>query len=542
MKKQELLKIINEELIEKLYGFCYARTNDGYEAQDLCSEIILELVKVSNSEGDIKELFPFVWKVARNVYAKFSEKRKRHAEAFYDGDSEEILPLIAAEEDEDDDSSELLSAVYRRISFLTKAYREVMIMFYIDGVSTAEIAKKQGTSETAVRQRLFSARNKIRNEVEEMNEIKNKPVTLSNLEFEIWGTGSPGWGDPRSVCTRQFSYHIVWLCRKKAMSASEIAAELNVPTVYVEEELEILTRGVNGKYGWLRKLDNGKYIINVILLEKGVIEKAHEIYKEQIPAVSKVITEFIEKNEKDYLAFPYLNKKVDLNLILWQNIQGMANILNFKVEEVLEKKYFPELKKPDRPFSLFCNENTGISYGGGCDGISAENICGYSRVKLTNIYDSNIQKHFSCGHNISTDPQLQLAINAIDGIDINDLSDLEKEHAAKAVECGYLYKDGETLYTKILVTDSENEKKLFDISKRMAKEYLNKEAEKVAEKMAKLIKDNVPEHLMNEWRLANLLAGMPVLNTVIEELIEKGDLTPPENGIGAEGCWMIVKK
>ena len=76
----------------------------------------------------------------------------------------------------------------------------------------------------------------------------------------------------------------------------------------------------------------------------------------------------------------------------------------------------------------------------------------------------------------------------------------------------------------------------------MAKEYLNKEAEKVAEKMAKLIKDNVPEHLMNEWRLANLLAGMPVLNTVIEELIEKGDLTPPENGIGAEGCWMIVKK
>ena len=28
----------------------------------------------------------------------------------------------------------------------------------------------------------------------------------------------------------------------------------------------------------------------------------------------------------------------------------------------------------------------------------------------------------------------------------------------------------------------------------------------------------------------------------IEYLIEKGVLTPPEDGIGAEGCWMSVEK
>lgn len=31
MKKQELLKMIDEELLEKLFGFCYARTGDSYE-------------------------------------------------------------------------------------------------------------------------------------------------------------------------------------------------------------------------------------------------------------------------------------------------------------------------------------------------------------------------------------------------------------------------------------------------------------------------------------------------------------------------------
>ena len=59
---------------------------------------------------------------------------------------------------------------------------------------------------------------------------------------------------------------------------------------------------------------------------------------------------------------------------------------------------------------------------------------------------------------------------------------------------------------------------------------------------AKLIKKSVPEYLLGEWRLANNLASMPILDAGVECLIEKGVLTPPEDGIGAEGCWMSVEK
>ena len=87
-----------------------------------------------------------------------------------------------------------------------------------------------------------------------MGETDIRPVALDKMDYVIWGTGDPFWGDPRNVCTRMFSNHIVWLCRKKPMSASEIAEELNVPTVYVEEELQILRKGENEKYGFLRRL------------------------------------------------------------------------------------------------------------------------------------------------------------------------------------------------------------------------------------------------------------------------------------------------
>ncbi len=539
MKKQELLKFIDSELLEKLFGFCYTRTNDSYEAEELCSDIIFSIIKASRTDGDISNVYPFIWKIAHNVYADFSEKRRKNADTLYDGDPNELLMRVPTE-DTVDDSYELLTKVYQRIAFLTKAYRDVMVMFYIDGLTVKEIAKLQSTSEVAVRQRLFSARKKIKSEVEEMND-NNKPIALDDINFIIWGTGSPGWGDPRNGFCRKFSTHIVWLCRNKPMSASEIAKELNVPTVYVEEELEILAMGSNGEYGLLRRLENGKYAINFVLLEKDVFEKANELYTQHLPKICDTIIKYIETHKEEYLSYPYLNKKVDMNLIMWQQIQSISYSFSNNVERVLRDKHFNSYGNIERPFSVFGYVDNGKYYGGGCDGISAENICGYTAVHIDNIYITRIKKHFHCGHNISKDPQLQLAIKAIKGLAVSDLSDKDKEHAAKAIESGYLYREDDKLYTKILVSSVDN-LDVYKISKGLREGYFEAEAESLAAKIAELIKKSIPEYLYSEWELANSLANMPILDAVVEYLIEKGVMTAPEDGIGAEGCWMFVEE
>ncbi|MBR2388648.1 MAG: sigma-70 family RNA polymerase sigma factor [Clostridia bacterium] len=546
MKKRDLLNFFDDDLLDKLFGFCYARTNDSYEAEELCSDIVYALVKAAHSDGEIENIYPFIWRVARNVYADFSNNRRKRAETICEGDSEKIL-LEFADEEYSDDTTELLTSVYRRMAFLTKTYREVMISFYIEGLSTKQIAKKQGISEVGVRQRLFSARQKIKSEVEEMAETYNKPVALDKINFVFWGTGSPAWGDPSTVCYRSLSCHIVWLCRKKPMSASEIAEELNVPTLYVEEELEILRKGKNGEYGLLRRMDNGKYAINIVLLDKEVFEKANEIYMEMLPKICDTIYEYIEKHKTEYLAYPYLNKTVNMNLILWQQICEISKAFSETVKRILKEKHFSDVAEVERPYSSFGYVDNGKYYGGGCDGEYAENVCGFSKVHLRNIYITRVKAHFRCGHNISRDPQIQLALRAIEGLDITTLSEKEKEHAAKAIECGYLYRDGDVLYTKILVnklTDNYTlmEKDLFKISNGLRDGYFDTDAEIVAERVAKLIKKSLPDHLLAEWRFANILGNAPVLDAVVECLIEKGVLTPPEDGIGAEGCWMSVEK
>lgn len=374
MKKNELLKVIDDEMLEKLFGFCYARTNDSYEAQELCSDIIFELVKAAHTDGSIDNLYPFIWRIARNVYADFLDREKRHLAVFYEGNSDVVFSMIAEPEQEEDDSDELLGSVYRRIAFLTRAYREVMILFYIDGLSTAEIAKLQGTSETAIRQRLFSARKKVRSEVDDMNEMYNRPVALDQIEYVLYGSGDLGWSDPRGVCVRQFTKHIIWLCHKKPMSAREIAYELNVPTVYVEEELEILEAGENGRYGLLRKLENGKYAINFILLDRETIRQANEVYMEELPHICEVICTFIEKNKEEYLSFPYLNRKIDLNLILWQQIYTISKVFSECVEKVLSEKYFADAGSVKRQFTVFGYVCNGKKYNSGWDVVKAGNV------------------------------------------------------------------------------------------------------------------------------------------------------------------------
>lgn len=543
MKKQELLKCFDGELIDKLFGFCYARTNDSYEAQELCSDIIYALVKSAHTGGEIANLYPFIWGVARKVYFDFLREKKRRQEVFQEGGLEEELAMSPNGEQAED--RELLRDVYRQIAFLTKRYREVMIMFYIDGMSAAEIAENQGISEANVRQRLSIARYKVKSEVK-MEKANDRPVALDKMDFHIWGDGDPGWGDPRDVSLRTLSRHIIWLCRKKPVSAAEIAEKLNVPTVYIEEELEVLANGKNGEYGLLRRVGNDRYLINFILLDERTMKKAMQIYAEHMPKVCRIIADYLEKHRAEYLEFPYLNHRpadggLDFNLVLWQQMYVIAGAFRRNVSRILGESCFSDYKKPERLFSVFGHVVFDVSYCAGYDATYAENLCGFRWVRMSNLNLLHVEKHFPAKHNISTDPQLLMALRAIDGLDIASLTDQEKEHAAKAVESGFLYREGERLYTKILVCPMEEDHRLFEVSERL-EGCFEEEAREVADRLAVLILKTVPKHLLGEWEFANALAGMQSVNLVENALIEQGILTPPGDGIGAEGCWMSVCK
>lgn len=547
MKTNEILKLIeSRDFIDKIYQFSYHRCSTSYDAQDLCSDIFIAVISAVQKQDSIDNFYAFVWSIARRVYADYSEKRNKlrqnlsfeNIEAIIESKENEIDNFIEEAEDMDK-----MRKIFSEISFLSKMYRDVMVMYYIDEIAVKDIAVKLNIKETTVKQRLFSARNIVRKEVISM---KDRILNLKPIRLAISGTGNPIGNDPKSKTERIFSQNLIYLCKDKPKTAKELSDELCVPMAYIEDELDIQCCGENGSYGMLRRLENGKYTTNILLADYSEYDEANKIYEKHISEVCKEIKAALEKNSEKILSFPYLSSQNDLRFILWALISRIEFDFEKKINNVLEEKYFSDVVPSKRPYTCAAvafTDGQEPNFGFyGCDGISASSIGEYKNVFVSNIYGKRINEHFHCGHNISNDDKLLITIKAIGGLHIDNLAETEKEIAAKAIECGYLRKNGKVLEPNIIVI-SERDKTEFYNFASVFNNDMDKIIEKIAFELAVYMRKHIPKHLIGEYQIYTMLiAGVRILDGIIEKCIKDGLLTEPKNELVGEGVIMVVDK
>lgn len=549
MGYEDIIKQLDsQEFLEKLYGYAYKRCSDSHTAEDLCSEIIVKVLTSARRNPQIAHIHAYIWAVAHKAYADFYQKQRADRERVSDDEfSENSMNIQANPIDEFLDSEEdnrRLQAILRNIAFLSKIYRDVMVLYYIDELKTADIAKRLGISETAVKQRLFSARNQVKEEAE----VMQSNITLKPIDIAFIGTGNPVGNDPRDKAQRVLSKNLLYLCRNQALTAKELSEKLNVPLPYVEDEIDIQLKGENGSYGLLRQVGKDRYIANFLLLDIPELEAGTNAYTKHLEEFCSSLKSYIVANREKILAFPFLSKQDDIRFILWSLISNTVWKLDSAVCDLLKEKYFTGVELVKRDFSIF---GTAIKEGEkldsgfyGCDGfrddIREYSVYGYSSVSVSNVYGKRLDKHFSCGHHVLTDPLLLITLRSIGGLSIDSLSDDEKESAAKAIECGYLHKEGNTLTPKIVVFAEENENDFYNLLSGF-NSAVNQLAETIAAELSGLIKQYVPKHLMGEYTMFSMASSIRILHETIEACIAADLLTVPGSRLCGEGVTMIVK-
>lgn len=547
MKTNDALKMLEDNgFLDKIYNFSYHRCSTSFEAEDLSSDIILAVILAIRKQDRIENFYAFVWTVAHRTYADHCRKKNADSRtvSLENGD---FLPASKEDEIEEliekDSEREQLGRIFREISFLSKEYREAMILYYIDEMKIGDIAVRLGVSETTVKQRLFSARNTIRKEVEKMSE---KSYVLKPVKLAISGTGNPLGNDPRVKAERMFSQNLIYLCKDKPRSAKELSQMLCVPMPYVEEELEIQCRGENGQYGMLRKSDNGKYAVNIHLADYEEYDRANRIFEKHLPEFCGAIRDTLSQRGEEILSFPYLSGQDDLRFIMWTLISRIVWDFQDNVNSVLAEKYFSDVKPVNRDFTAaavaYTDEQKPEFNFYGCDGINATSVGGYKAVYVSNVYGKLIDAHFHCGHNVSHDEKLLMTLRAIDGVRVEELSEKDREIAAKALECGYLRKKDGALEPKIIVLDKRDA----DAFKRLPSlftENMGELVETIASEISAFMKAHIPDHLMNEYEFyTQLIASSRTVSKTIDECIKEDLLTKPEKRLGAEGVLMIVDR
>jgi len=300
MQIENKVKLFAEQYYEKIFYFSLKKTGNQTEAEDLTSEVALDIITALR-KGFIPEHFSaFVWKCARSRFCKWTEKKYNHRKYFDDsvGDSD-VLDNLESSPDLENDYilKEDINVLRREIALISKDYREILVSFYIDDKKVSQIAKEFNLPEGTVKTKLFKSRKILTEGMKMAREFGVKSYKPENVNFVMSGSQSSD-GAPWSKIKTKLAKNILLETYYNPSTIEGLSLELGVAAPYMEEAVDEL---VNAEL--LKELSNGKekYETNFIILNAETqrdIENANLKIKDEYFTLAKEILDIIEKDGK----------------------------------------------------------------------------------------------------------------------------------------------------------------------------------------------------------------------------------------------------
>jgi len=156
---------IYDKNIDKIYRFVFLKVNSQERAEDITSQVFLRGWEVfQNEERKIKNPSAFLYKIARNLVIDFYRERDKaqiiSTENLQMADSGQGLEEKAILNSD-------IEMVENGLKNIKDEYQEIIVWYYLEGLSTKEIAEILDKSPGAVRVTVHRALKALKKEIEE---------------------------------------------------------------------------------------------------------------------------------------------------------------------------------------------------------------------------------------------------------------------------------------------------------------------------------------------------------------------------------------
>lgn len=236
---------MDDELLayyDEIRRLAEAKSDSREEAEDLLSETFLAAFAYRHNGGVIEH--PKTYLVHTLMHKRNSLLRRKYR--LPKVVSLQTLPEDAADDftaaEEAYERTEEAAALRRTLLYLSETTREVLLRYYFNGNSVADIAEQLGIPAGTVKSRLSAGREAVRKGLtNRMNETKNRiPDRL-----HLYAGGAMGPRDePMSLVEGDLiAQNLLIAAYDKPLTITELAAALSVPTVYLEPIVRRLTDG-----------------------------------------------------------------------------------------------------------------------------------------------------------------------------------------------------------------------------------------------------------------------------------------------------------
>lgn len=364
--------------IEPVYLFCVKRVGRA-EAEDLASEILLHVLS-GMSLYEIHSLHAWVWRVARNRYArwcnarKFAENSERMpANAFIQLSTGYNSPpdfLSLAEEQQE---------AFICLHTLSAQYRNILVDYYLSELTATEIAKKHNLPESTVKWRLHAGKSKLK---ERIGNTKMKIYNRINWET----TSCNGAMDTSAYLSGQVARAVCTAAYKNPLTEEEISLKTGLPTLYLEDALPQLL------YGDALVKTGGKYATNFIIFHRSNISAMEKEFAPFVDCLASEFARLLEKNTNAFANESFYGHDFGRARLAWIGLPFTLRQMVRKQLAALNMASGPYPPRQDGGYGWFIVEeaedsrDTGSPYAGGCNGTNETE---------GNIYYYHVNKYFN---------------------------------------------------------------------------------------------------------------------------------------------------
>ena len=419
-----------ENYAENIFYFCLKKTGNAYEAEDLTSDILLNVI-TALKKGTVPDHFSaWVWRIARNRYSVWTDKKHKHAESVSGADIEDFeVEDKAADPEEALIHDAQLRQLRRELAFISSDYRNIVVAYYMQSRKISDIALSLGLPEGTVMSKLHRARKTLKEGMNMAREFGKRSYDPETISFCT--SGNQPSGLPWSAVRRKIPVNILCEAHNNPSTLQELALELGIAAPYMEEEVELLV-----KAELLKKLDHGKYLTNFFITPK---ECQNEI--------NEIVCSFTEQHAATLwqLAEKTLEKAVELGVTTGEYSDNDAQMFfAFYLEQKVENSVFSN--------NLFTKFKRADGGNWGMIGFEQDSVCRLPSTFFNNSgngwkgvhwdgYQANtgnaVFENRRYGKNVP-DYHLNVTLKGIaEGLHPADFSEAEKENLQKLIEEGF---------------------------------------------------------------------------------------------------------
>ena len=325
-EKDILIHNLVEDYAEKIFYFCLKKTGNAHEAEDLTSDILLNVIAALRKGAAPEYFSAWVWRIARNRYSVWTDKKHKHAESVSGADIGDFeLEDKAAGLEEALIHDAQLQQLRRELAFISSDYRNIVVAYYMQSRKISDIALSLDLPEGTVMSKLHRARKTLKEGMNMAREFGKRSYDPEAISFCT--SGNQPSGLPLSAVRRKIPVNILCEAHNNPSTLQELALELGIAVPYMEEEVELLV-----KAELLKKLDHGEYLTNFFITPK---ECQNEI--------NEIVCDFTEQHAATLwqLAGKTLEKAVELGVTTGRYSDNDAQMFfSFYLENQIENSVF----------------------------------------------------------------------------------------------------------------------------------------------------------------------------------------------------------